>query len=178
MSRGLDIMTGLGRPLTSTSFSVNITVPVILRPFVDDVKEINYRCLKASMPGFTLETVEVPGGDKMSNTITYPTGRVKFDKEWTTEFLEGNLNQVKKFLLAWLRATGGDFRTGLGSPVPLKTTGTVKHYDGDTCVDAVTLIGLQPTKLNASDLELKDSADAVRRQITWSIDAWESAPTK
>lgn len=159
--------TDLARP---NRFDVIINTPLVLTPYIGDVKKLTYRCENAQLPGRTFATTEQKIG---SNPIEkYPYLTTFNDIDLT--FLVDDDMQQKIFFDAWFELINPSFNFNYQYKSNYATTIVINQYDlKNDLTYSVTLYDAYPVSMNQMDLDWSND-QAHKMVVTFAYTRWQN----
>lgn len=124
---------------------------------VGDGRDLEFRCKAASIPGSTIESVEVPymgRSIKLAGNRTYET--------WTATIINDEDFALHDLFMSWhdgINSSEGNINTfGTANPAAYKRDAGVTHYGkGGNAIKRYNWIGLFPTNVGSIELSWEDN---------------------
>lgn len=139
--------TDLARP---SRFDVTIPVPLTLVPFLNDARDLTFRCENAELPSRTFATAEQKFGSN-------PTEKYPYRSEYndtTMTFIVGDDMKEKLFFDAWLEYINPSYKFDFRYKTDYVSQITVNQYDvTNEKTYSIQLIDAFPVSVNQLDLD-------------------------
>lgn len=157
----------LARP---NKFDVNIPVPLTLIPYVNNAKNLIYRCENANLPGRNFATVEQKIGSNPVEKYPYLT---TFNDIDLTFIVDDDMNQ-KVFFDAWLNFINPQYNYNFRYKGDYATPITINQYDVTNQISySVNLYDAYPVSINQLDLDW--SSDGYHKLVvTFAYTYWQN----
>jgi len=152
-------------------FEVNIPVPAALGGFQTEARKLTFLCKTASIPGGTIEPVEL----SYFGRIVKFAGQKTFE-DWETTVINDEDFAVRRFIEVWQEKIMGNAtnRSTVVSPQDYSVDASVIQFgkNGDP-IRQYVMRGAWPTTTAAIELDWS-TAEPEEFSITWTFDWWES----
>lgn len=131
-------------------FDVNIPVPLTLIPYVNNAKNLVYRCENANLPGRNFATVEQKIGSNPVEKYPYLT---TFNDIDLTFIVDDDMNQ-RVFFDAWLNFINPQYNYNFRYKGDYATVITINQYDVTNQISySINLYDAYPVSMNQLDLD-------------------------
>jgi hypothetical protein len=157
----------LARP---NKFQVNIPVPLTLIPYVNNAKNLVYRCENANLPGRMFATTEQKIGSNPVEKYPYLT---TYNDLALTFIVDDDMNQ-KVFFDAWMNFINPTYNYNFRYKGDYATVITINQYDVTNKVSySINLYDAYPVSLEALDLDwAMDGYHKLR--VTFAYTYWQN----
>ena len=157
----------LARP---NKFDVNIPVPLTLIPYVNNAKNLVYRCENANLPGRNFATVEQKIGSNPVEKYPYLT---TFNDIDLTFIVDDDMNQ-RVFFDAWLNFINPQYNYNFRYKGDYATVITINQYDVTNQISySINLYDAYPVSMNQLDLDW--SSDGYHKLIvSFAYTYWQN----
>jgi hypothetical protein len=157
----------LARP---NKFDVRIPVPLTLIPYVNNAKNLIYRCENANLPGRNFATLEQKIGSNPVEKYPYLTTYNDLD---LTFMVDDDMNQ-KVFFDAWLNFINPTYNYNLRYKGDYSTAITINQYDVTNQISySINLWDAYPVSMNQMDLDW--SSDGYHKlNVTFAYTYWQN----
>lgn len=151
-------------------FDVNIPVPLTLIPYVNNAKNLNYRCENANLPGRNMATTEQKIGSNPVEKYPYLSTFTDID---LTFIVDDDMNQ-KVFFDAWLNFVNPQYNYNFRYKENYSTVITINQYDVTNQISySCNLYDAYPVAVNPMSLDW--GLDGYHKLIvTFAYTYWEN----
>lgn len=152
-------------------FSVNIPVPLTLIPYVNNAKNLVYRCESATLPGRNMATLEQKIGSNPIEKYPYLSTFTDID---LTFIVDDDMNQ-KVLFDAWLNFVNPQYNYNFRYKENYSTVITINQYDVTNQISySVNLYDAFPVAVNPLNLDWSLTGAYHKLAVTFAYTYWEN----